>query len=73
MLFNRLIFTSVIILGGYQFIKLSGGSLLKARGYVAVGIKGYLYAGTAQTFLNYLEDNLTSPQVVKGTGNVYLA
>ena len=45
MLFNRLIFTSVIILGGYQFIKLSGGSLLKSRGNVAVGIKGYLYAG----------------------------
>jgi len=67
--FNSLIFA----LGGYHLVRAVSSSLLKSGCNVAVGIKGYLYAGMAQTFLNYLEDNLTSPQVVKGTGNVYLA
>jgi hypothetical protein len=45
MLFNRLIFTTIVIHGGHQFIKLSCCRLLKSWGHMGVGIKGYLNTG----------------------------
>lgn len=47
-------FTFTLYTQAQTFIKLHGGASLESRRHVAIGIKGDLYAGMAQAFLNNL-------------------